>query len=55
MDRNINYKPGAFIFCQNPQDIVPIQAGADTSNFRLEIQTEEIQIKRRYVRYTVAK
>jgi len=45
MDRNVNYKPGAFIFCQDPQKIVPIQMGSDTSNFRLEIQTEEIQIK----------
>ena len=45
MDRNITYKPGAFIWCQNPNDIVPIKMNEGASTFQLEIANEEAQIK----------
>lgn len=44
-DRNIQYKPGGFIWTQDPQGVVPVQLSAGQNSFVLEIQQDEMEIK----------
>ena len=53
MDKNVTFKPGGFINVANIQNIMPIQLSGAKNDFKLEIQSEELQIKQTFLDYTL--
>lgn len=52
-DRNVQYKPGAFIWTSDPQSVVPIRLSDGGTGFELEVSKEEMEIKQIMLDYTL--
>lgn len=54
VDRNINYKPGGFIWTSDPSSVVPLRLDTNSNTgFELEVSKEEMEIKQIMLDYTL--
>ena len=53
LSKNLTFKPGGFLTVRDMQGFQPLTLGANRSDFKLELQTEEIAIKETFLDSTL--
>ena len=53
LDRNVEMKPGAFIWTRDPSAVVPVTLSNGNTNFVLDIQKDEMEVKQLFLDYTL--
>lgn len=53
LDRNVQMKPGAFIWTRDPSAVVPVTLSNGNTNFVLDIQKDEMEVKQLFLDYTL--
>ena len=53
LDRNVQMKPGGFIWTRDPSAVVPVTLSNGNTNFMIDIQKDEMEVKQLFLDYTL--